>query len=113
MIREHEEAATLAAKLAESNLKLAKLNRIDPLTQVLNRRAWEECAAIVQGTVEPMGHVKTIFPAPGGGMSLDRVPEMLETYGRDLIFLIGGGLFKHGQDLVENCRYFRRMVEGF
>ena len=71
----------------------------------------EECAEIVQGTVEPMGHLKSIFPAPGGGMSLDRVPEMLETYGRDLIFLIGGGLFKHGPDLVENCRHFRKMVE--
>ena len=44
-------------------------------------------------------------------MRLDNVPEMFETYGRDLIFLIGGGLFKHGPDLVENCSYFRKMVE--
>jgi len=72
----------------------------------------EECKDIVQGTVEPMGRLKTIFPAPGGGMSLDRVPEMLYTYGQDLIFLIGGGLFKHGPDLVENCRHFRSMVEA-
>ncbi len=72
----------------------------------------EECSEIVQGTTLPMGHLKSIFPAPGGGMSLDRVPEMLDTYGRDLIFLIGGGLFKHGPDLVENCRYFRKMVES-
>jgi ribulose-bisphosphate carboxylase large chain len=71
----------------------------------------EECSDIVHGTAEPMGRLKTIFPAPGGGMSLDRVPEMLETYGRDLIFLIGGGLFKHGPDLVENCSHFRKMVE--
>ncbi len=71
----------------------------------------EECREIVAGTVEPMGKLKSIFPAPGGGMSLARVPEMLETYGQDLIFLIGGGLFKHGPDLVENCRYFRNMVE--
>ena len=73
----------------------------------------EECVEIVQGTVESMGHLRAIFPAPGGGMSLDRVPEMLDTYGRDLVFLIGGGLFKHGPDLVENCRYFRKMVEGY
>jgi ribulose-bisphosphate carboxylase large chain len=71
----------------------------------------EECREIVTGTVEPMGQLKAIFPAPGGGMSLARVPEMIETYGQDLIFLIGGGLFKHGPDLVENCRYFRNMVE--
>ena len=71
----------------------------------------QECADIVQATEEPMGHLKSIFPAPGGGMGLDKVPDMLETYGQDLIFLIGGGLFKHGPDLVENCRYFRKMVE--
>jgi ribulose-bisphosphate carboxylase large chain len=72
----------------------------------------EECRDIVQGTEVPMGNLRSIFPAPGGGMSLERVPDMLETYGRDLIFLIGGGLFRHGPDLIENCRYFRRLVEG-
>lgn len=72
----------------------------------------EECADIVRGTAESMGPLKTIFPAPGGGMGLDRVPEMLETYGKDLIFLIGGGLFRHGPDLVENCRHFRKMADG-
>jgi len=71
----------------------------------------DECKEIADATSAPMGHLKAIFPAPGGGMRLDNVPEMFETYGRDLIFLIGGGLFKHGPDLVENCRYFRKMVE--
>jgi len=70
-----------------------------------------ECKEIVTATSESMGHLKSIFPAPGGGMSLDKVPDMLETYGQDLIFLIGGGLFRHGPDLVQNCRHFRKMVE--
>ena len=71
----------------------------------------EECHSIVEGTATPMAHIKPIFPTPGGGMSLERVPEMLELYGREVIFLIGGGLHKHGPDLVENCRYFRQLVE--
>jgi ribulose-bisphosphate carboxylase large chain len=71
----------------------------------------QECQDIANATNEPLGHLKPIFPAPGGGMSLDRVPEMLETYGQNLIFLIGGGLFRHSPDLVQNCRYFRKMVE--
>jgi len=71
----------------------------------------DECKEIADATSAPMGHLKAIFPAPGGGMRLDNVQEMFETYGRDLIFLIGGGLFQHGPDLVENCRYFRKMVE--
>ena len=72
----------------------------------------ENCRRIVAGTAAPMGDIKPIFPAPGGGMSLARVPEMLDLYGRDVIFLIGGGLHQHGPDLVENCRYFRRLVES-
>ncbi len=71
----------------------------------------EDCKEITDATSTPMGQLKPIFPAPGGGMGLDRIPEMLETYGHDLIFLIGGALFKHGPDLVENCRYFRKRVE--
>ncbi len=70
-----------------------------------------ECKEIALATKEPMGNLKSIFPAPGGGMGLDRAPDMLETYGQDLIFLIGGGLFRHGPDLVANCRHFRKMVE--
>jgi ribulose-bisphosphate carboxylase large chain len=72
----------------------------------------EECSSIAMGTEVPMGTIKPIFPAPGGGMGLDRVPELLEIYGRDVIFLIGGGLFAQGPDLIENCRLFRRLVDG-
>lgn len=71
----------------------------------------EECKSIAQGTVEPMGSLKEIYPCPAGGMSLDSVPKSIEVYGNDVIFLIGGGLFKHGPNLVENSRYFRDMVE--
>ena len=44
-------------------------------------------------------------------MTLERVPEMLELYGQDLIFLIGGGLHRQSPDLVESSRYFRNLVE--
>jgi ribulose-bisphosphate carboxylase large chain len=72
-----------------------------------------ECESIAQATEAPMAHIKTIFPSPGGGMTLERVPELLAVYGRDVIFLMGGGLFKHSRDLVANCRHFRDMVEKF
>ncbi len=72
----------------------------------------EECRNIVQGTSVSMGHLKTIFPCPGGGMSIGSIPDMIRVYGSDVIFLVGGGLFKHGPDIVENCRYFRSLVEG-
>ncbi len=72
----------------------------------------EECRKIVEGTGMPMGGLKPIFPCPGGGMTLERVPELMKFYGKDVIFLIGGGLFTHGTDLTATCRKFREMVEG-
>lgn len=72
----------------------------------------EECVEIIAGCITTMGEIKPILPAPGGGMTLSRVPEMLETYGQEVIFLIGGGLHRAGPDLVAGCRYFRRLVES-
>ncbi len=72
----------------------------------------EECRSIVEGCRVPMGRLRPILPCPGGGMSLGRVPELIKFYGNDVIFLIGGGLFTHGPEIVENCRLFRRMVGG-
>jgi ribulose-bisphosphate carboxylase large chain len=71
----------------------------------------QECIDIAEATKVDMGHIKPIFPCPGGGMGLDRVPEMLEVYGKDVVFLMGGGLFRHSDDLVANCRYFRSIID--
>ncbi len=73
----------------------------------------EECEAIAGGTGVEMGRIKKIFPSPGGGISLDRIEELLEVYGKEVVFLVGGGLFRHGADLIESCRYFSRMVSKF
>lgn len=71
----------------------------------------EQCHSIVRGTEEAMGHIKTIFPSPGGGMTIERIPELLDEYGKDVIFLMGGGLFKQGSDLVKYCRHFLDLVK--
>ena len=73
----------------------------------------EECAEIVEGTEQPMGRLKTIFPCPGGGMRLARVPELLKDYGREVVLLIGGDLVAEGPDLIENCRRFHRLIQDF
>jgi ribulose-bisphosphate carboxylase large chain len=70
-----------------------------------------DCRAIVEATGEPLERLKPIFPVPAGGMTLGRLPEMAGFYGRDAVFLIAGGLYGHGPDLVESARQFRRMVE--
>jgi ribulose-bisphosphate carboxylase large chain len=69
-----------------------------------------ECQRIAQGCDEPMGHYPSIFPTPGGGMNLTRIPEMLQVYGEDVMFLIGGALYSRSPDLVENAQYFLSLV---
>jgi ribulose-bisphosphate carboxylase large chain len=66
----------------------------------------DDCKSIVRGAAAPMGHIKPVFSMPGGGMNLERIPEMIETYGKDVIFLIGGALHKMGPDLAGNCRRY-------
>ena len=75
--------------------------------------SYEECRQIVEGTRAEMGLIQPIFPAPGGGMSLDRIADMNHLYGREVIYLIGGGLHRHSADLVENARYFSQLVRKF
>ena len=70
----------------------------------------QECMSIIDGTSVSMSHIRPIFPVPSGGMSLERVPDTLEVYGRDIISLIGGGLHKHDPNLTETCRHFRQLV---
>jgi ribulose-bisphosphate carboxylase large chain len=69
-----------------------------------------ECRQIIEGVSEDMGSIKEIFPCPGGGMKLNQVPELMDFYGSDVIFLIGGDLFRQGPDLIETCRHFRSVT---
>ena len=53
-----------------------------------------DCTAIATSCLSPLGHVRTALPAPGGGMSVERVAEMVSFYGQDVCLLIGGGLYR-------------------
>jgi ribulose-bisphosphate carboxylase large chain len=72
----------------------------------------EECADIVRACIEPYECFAPIFPMPGGGMTMERIPDMASLYGNDVIYLIGGGLFRHSDDLAENCRHFRTLINS-
>lgn len=69
-----------------------------------------ECAAIAGSCRAPLGRYLPIFPTPGGGMTLEKIPELLELYGHDVMFLMGGGLYGRSPDLAENARYFLALV---
>lgn len=56
----------------------------------------EQCVGIASRAREVLGGAVASLPAPGGGMSIDRVPELVEAYGRDVVLLIGTDLFRGG-----------------
>ncbi len=71
-----------------------------------------ECGEIADKCRIDLQHIKTAFPAPGGGMNFSNIPEMTSFYGKDVVYLMGGGLFKRSSNLVENCRELSRLVTG-
>jgi ribulose-bisphosphate carboxylase large chain len=71
----------------------------------------EQCRDIAGGCAAPWAGLAPAWPVPAGGMTLDRVPELVDFYGRDCILLIGGDLHAD-DDLGARCRAFRRLVGG-
>ncbi|MEN8185424.1 MAG: RuBisCO large subunit C-terminal-like domain-containing protein [Myxococcota bacterium] len=66
----------------------------------------EDCGGIVRGlAAQPEGWPPAL-PVPAGGMSVDRVEELLAFYGRDCMLLVGGSLYLAGPDLEERTRAF-------
>lgn len=64
----------------------------------------DQCMEIVLGTEMEIGkNIRPIFPSPGGGMSKDRLTDMVNTYGREVVFLIGGALHRSKDGLTKSC----------
>lgn len=69
-----------------------------------------ECLEIVKGCSEDYFDLSSIFPAPGGGMNFENIPMMKEVYGNDVIYLMGGGLFRAGNNLSESCLKLKKLI---
>ncbi|MCX7679398.1 MAG: RuBisCO large subunit C-terminal-like domain-containing protein [Spirochaetes bacterium] len=72
----------------------------------------EDCNAIVRACTEDSTLMHPIFPMPGGGMTVELIDEMKQFYGDDVIYLMGGGLFRHSSDLVKNCHHLRALINS-
>ena len=72
----------------------------------------QECIEIAHSCAGELGSLKAILAAPAGGMTLDRVKDMIEVYGRDFVLLMGGGLHRRSPNLAENASYFTKLLES-
>ena len=72
----------------------------------------ETCAAIAGEARKPWAALRAALPVPAGGMTVERVPEMVADYGNDVMLLIGGGLLSAKERLLERSREFVAAVKG-
>jgi ribulose-bisphosphate carboxylase large chain len=70
----------------------------------------EACRSIARRLREPLASVRPALPAPAGGMTLERIGDMAAEYGPDSVFLIGGALLSHSDDLESSTARFREEI---
>ena len=71
----------------------------------------ENCLDITNRSREEFGNLKPLLVSPAGGMTLERIPEMIEMYGKDCALLIGGALSRG--NLAENAARMCEMVRSY
>ena len=73
----------------------------------------ETCLALAEGLRTPWGTLQDAAPTPAGGMTIARVPEMLDFYGRDTMLLIGGALLAAPPERLtaETAAFVRAVAE--
>jgi ribulose-bisphosphate carboxylase large chain len=64
------------------------------------------CRELAEAALAPWSGLAATAPVPAGGMTLDRVADMLQFYGSDVMLLIGGGLLAAGARMTEETAAF-------
>lgn len=70
-----------------------------------------ECCSIAQACRDSTAPGPAIFPSPGGGMSEERSGDILDMYGEDAVFLLGGSLLRHGSRMGQVISRLRAKLE--
>ena len=73
----------------------------------------ETCRAIAETGLGAWPGLKPAVPVPAGGMTTDRVGEMLDFYGSEVMLLIGGALLDARERLTEATAAFVETVKGY
>ena len=71
----------------------------------------DQCLEITFKSREKLGNLKPMLVSPAGGMTLERIPEMIDMYGNDCALLIGGALSRGS--LANNAAQMSEMVRAY
>lgn len=72
----------------------------------------EICGALAEAARAPWGGLASSMPVPAGGMTLDRLDEIVNFYGHDVMILIGGGLLAAGDNLSAEALALAERLEA-
>lgn len=71
----------------------------------------QECLSIADACRDDSAPGPGIFPSPGGGMSVERATDMIDMYGEDAVFLLGGNLLRYGDNIGEGLAELHRAID--
>jgi 2,3-diketo-5-methylthiopentyl-1-phosphate enolase len=60
----------------------------------------------------PWGHIKPVFPMPGGGTTQGHVQELIETFGNDVMIAAGGAIHGHPMGATAGAKAFRQAIDA-
>jgi ribulose-bisphosphate carboxylase large chain len=125
LVREHPDIAffahpTMAGAAIAPPLLFGKLFRMLGADAVIFPNhggrfgyAPETCRRLAATALADWHGLHASVPVPAGGMTRDRVAEMLDFYGVDIMLLIGGALLEAGAQLVEATAAFVTEVQRY
>ena len=73
----------------------------------------ETCRDLAEAARAPWDGLRASVPVPAGGMTPERVPELLDFYGPEVMLLIGGGLLAARERLTEATAAFTNAVRQY
>jgi ribulose-bisphosphate carboxylase large chain len=125
LVREHPAIAFIAHPSMAGAARIAPPLLLGKLLRVLGADAVvfpnyggrfgyspDTCRALARAALEERDGLRRCVPVPAGGMSTDRVPEMLDFYGPEVMLLIGGALLAEREHLLAATAAFVAEVHG-
>ena len=73
----------------------------------------DTCRALARAALDDRDGLRPAVPMPAGGMTIDRVREMLDFYGADVMLLIGGALLEARENLRQATSAFVAEVHRY
>lgn len=72
----------------------------------------DTCIALNDQMQTEFCNFKPSLPSPAGGINLDSIPDLLDRYGTDIAYLVGGSLYNHEDGIEKATAEFLKLLEG-